>query len=308
MTDSPASATPYEVLGVSAAASQEELRRAYRKLARETHPDLGGSPERFRRVQLAWERIGTAEDRAAFDRGQATRTSQPAAPTSSWAPAAPRPTQQSRPRARAYGHPGGRARELYLTLLREWVGRGEEIDDPYDPVLVRSAPGEIRRCLAKALAEEATATTITELGIGYTIWSDVAAGAEEKIDHVVLAPTGLYAIRSDDWGGTVTASRGEIVGEGVAVDEQPVRALARSARAFTKRTRVPFVAQLIVVPDDDLVDPVEPVSLGRRNSAFLVRRSVLAHVLRGGLTGGERTSSVDVFEIRSRLTHEVEFV
>ena len=59
MTDSPADATPYEVLGVPATADDDALRRAYRRAARESHPDLGGDAQRFRRVQLAWERIGT---------------------------------------------------------------------------------------------------------------------------------------------------------------------------------------------------------------------------------------------------------
>jgi len=37
--------------------------------------------------------------------------------------------------------------------VREWAGRGVTLDDPYDPVLVRSAPRDIRHVLADALAE-----------------------------------------------------------------------------------------------------------------------------------------------------------
>lgn len=307
MTESPAAATPYEVLGVSAAASQSDLRRAYRRLARQTHPDLGGTPEKFRQVQLAWERIGTPEDRTRYDNGRRSGVSEEA-PERTWAPRPPSSRTESKPRARAFGHPGGEARETFLRLMREWVGRGERLDDPYAPALVRSAPTEIRRALAKALAEEATATTIVELGIGYTIWSDVTAGREGKLDHVVLAPTGLFAIRSDDWGGTVTLVKGELSGSTVPDGEQPARALARSARAFAKSTRVPFTAQLIVVPDSALDEPIEPVSRGRRNSAFVIRRSVLPHVLRGGLTGGSGTGLVDVFEIRSRVQQVARFV
>jgi len=58
MSDSPISATPYEVLGVSSTATQDDLRRAYRRLVRETHPDTGGDAERFTSVQVAWERVG----------------------------------------------------------------------------------------------------------------------------------------------------------------------------------------------------------------------------------------------------------
>ncbi|MDQ1512205.1 MAG: hypothetical protein QOC59_47, partial [Microbacteriaceae bacterium] len=58
------SASPYEVLGVAPSASDEDLRRAYRRLLRETHPDVGGDPLRFIAVQTAWERIGSPDARA----------------------------------------------------------------------------------------------------------------------------------------------------------------------------------------------------------------------------------------------------
>jgi hypothetical protein len=312
MSDSPLAATPYEVLGVAASASQDDLRRAYRRLARETHPDLGGTPERFRQVQLAWERIGTPEDRARYDSSAgSTSTGSPSpsgSASSAWAPPAPRPRPESKPRARAYGHPGGRERVEFLDLMREWVGRGEDIDDPYDPVLVRSAPPEIRRILAKAVAEESTAKIVSELGIAYTIWSNVACGREPELDHLVLGPTGLFAIDSEDWGSPVTLVKGEVVGDGLRDGESPARTLARSSRAFHKISRVPFTAQLMVVPDDSLDEPIAPIGRGARNSGFLVRRSVLAHVLRGGLTGGAGASSVDVFEIRDRIQQTARFV
>lgn len=308
MTDSPAAATPYEVLGVSAAVTQQELRQAYRRLARETHPDLGGTPERFRQVQLAWERIGTPEDRARYDSVSRSEPSgAPGSGSGGWAPSPPRRRSESKPRARAFGHPGGQERVRYLDLIREWAGRGEVLDDPYDPVLVRSAPPEIRRILAKAIAEESTAKAVLELGIAYTIWSNVAAGREPELDHVVLAPTGLYAINSEDWGSSIRLVKGEVEGEGLLPGEQPARTLARSARAFQKSSGVPFVAQVLVVPDGSLDDAIVPVGRGRRNNAFAVRRSILPHVLRGGVGTGE-PGVVDVFEIRARLQQTVRFV
>ena len=99
----------------------------------------------------------------------------------------------TRPKARAYGHPGGWRRERYLQLMREWVGRGVELPDPYEPALVRSAPREIRRWLAKALAEEETARIVSTLGIGFTVWNNVAVaktgGNIESITQLSTEPT-----------------------------------------------------------------------------------------------------------------------
>ncbi len=47
----------YEVLGVSPDADREEVRRAYRSLLKDHHPDQGGSRERFLRIRDAYERI-----------------------------------------------------------------------------------------------------------------------------------------------------------------------------------------------------------------------------------------------------------
>jgi hypothetical protein len=58
----------YAVLGVTPSASTEEIRAAHRRAARETHPDLGGDPERFHAVQLAWEVLGDERRRADYDR------------------------------------------------------------------------------------------------------------------------------------------------------------------------------------------------------------------------------------------------
>lgn len=312
MSDSPASPTPYEILGVAADVGQAELRRAYRRLLRETHPDTGGDPARFRAVQEAWRRIGDAESRARWDRGRpsaasgatGSRVAEPGAPDDRM----PRPTRADggpSPRARAYGHPGGHARERFLVLMREWAGRGTDLDDPYDAALVRSAPREVRHLLASALAEEATARAVAGLGIGYTIWSDVAT-ERGKLDHVILGPAGLFAILSEDWGSPVRVVRGELVGDGVEPREQPLRELARRTRALGREARVRFTARLVVVPDDDLAEPV--VRVGKRDDTAVLQLSALPRVLRDGLAGGPRLSIEDIFEVRTRLQRGIRFV
>jgi hypothetical protein len=303
MPDSPISATPYEVLGVSPTVTNDELRVAYRRLLRETHPDTGGDSARFIAVQLAWERIGTPEDRADYDRGRSSGGSS----RSHWAPRS-RPAQQdTRPRARAYGHPGGWRRERYLQLMREWVGRGVELDDPYDPALVTSAPRDIRRILSDALAEEATARTLSDLGIGFTVWHDVATtSSEEKIDHVVLGPTGLIAMLSEDYGGAVKSRKGELVGESLD-GYTPVHSLATRAKWLARATRVKFSALIIVLPDDALDAPYVALGSVRGAAVMAVRQSFLAPLMRDGVPGARAVGGNELFDVRTRLQSGIRF-
>jgi curved DNA-binding protein len=60
----------YQVLGVSKTASQEEIKKAYRKLARKYHPDVSkeaNAEERFKEVQEAYDTLGDPEKRAQYD-------------------------------------------------------------------------------------------------------------------------------------------------------------------------------------------------------------------------------------------------
>lgn len=309
MFDSPLSASAYEVLGVDPAVDDVELRRAYRLRLRQTHPDTGGDAAVFIQVQRAWELIGTPEDRAAYDRRSGAHPGIPAAPEwSGWRPQAATRTD-TRPRARSYGHPGGWRRERYLTLIREWAGRGVEVPDPYDPALVRSAPRDLRRLLADALAEEATARTVSALGMGFTVWHDVATGrdADDKLDHVVLSPSGLYAVMSEDFGGVVGFRRGEITGPSLGTRAPVTAALARM-RSVAKAARVKFGGVIVVLPDDDLAQAVTPLGSSRGVPVVVVRRSALAMVLRQGVAGARAIGGNELFDIRTRLQQTVTFV
>jgi len=302
--DSPLSASAYDVLGVAPDAADDELRKAYRLRLRQTHPDTGGDAAQFVQVQRAWELVGTVEARAAYDGGHGFG----ATPSvSTWRP--PSRPADTRPRARSFGQPGGWRRERYLDLIREWAGRGADVADPYDPALVRAAPRELKRMLADALAEEATARIVGELGMGYTVWHDVAADARDpslKVDHIVLGPSGLYALLSEDLGGPVRLRRGEIVGDGV--EGSPIGDLVAGARAIARAARVRFSGGIVVLPDDDVATAIEEIGRVRGLAVAVVARSTLSTVLRRGLTGARDIGGNELFDVRTRLQQTVRFV
>src|SRR6478736_2711137 len=91
---------PYKVLGVPRDAPDEEIRRAYRKLAKELHPDLNPSnkataEERFKKVSGAYDIVGDPVKRKQYDRGEIDANGE---------------QRRGYQRAHAGGRPGGGAR------------------------------------------------------------------------------------------------------------------------------------------------------------------------------------------------------
>jgi DnaJ-class molecular chaperone len=67
-------ADPYTILGVKKEASQDDIQKAYRRLAKKLHPDLNPgnkqAEEKFKEVSAAYDLLGDTEKRARFDRGE----------------------------------------------------------------------------------------------------------------------------------------------------------------------------------------------------------------------------------------------
>lgn len=60
----------YQTLGVARNASEEDIKKAYRKLASKNHPDKGGDTKKFQEIQAAYDVLSDAAKRAAYDNPQ----------------------------------------------------------------------------------------------------------------------------------------------------------------------------------------------------------------------------------------------
>ena len=72
---------PYKVLGLQKGASDDEIRRAFRRLAKELHPDVKPgdteAAERFKKVAAAYDILGDTDKRRRFDAGEIDATGEP---------------------------------------------------------------------------------------------------------------------------------------------------------------------------------------------------------------------------------------
>lgn len=79
---------PYEILGVSRSADDKTVKAAYRRLARQNHPDLHpgnkAAEERFKDIQAAYDLLGDKAKRGAFDRGEIDAEGKPHAFRQAW--------------------------------------------------------------------------------------------------------------------------------------------------------------------------------------------------------------------------------
>lgn len=122
-TEAIVSEDPYHLLGVPRTAKADEIRAAYRKLARKLHPDLNPgdrtAEERFKKITAAYDLLGDAEKRARFDRGEidADGTERPPRPEP--------PPWTTRRGAEGYADPSAYADLADQDeLLAELLGRG----------------------------------------------------------------------------------------------------------------------------------------------------------------------------------------
>ncbi|NDK31366.1 J domain-containing protein [Nesterenkonia haasae] len=127
----------YTVLGVAPDAEPQVIRAAYRRAAREHHPDRGGTAERFHQIQAAWDVLGSPENRAQYDRRRRQTGSAPSAAT-------PAPTEEGTgfTYSRSAAARGAGPRPSETRTRRRSASRSPSADQPpvYVPPLTEPEP------------------------------------------------------------------------------------------------------------------------------------------------------------------------
>lgn len=115
---------PYKILGVARNADDEEIAKAYKRKAREHHPDKGGTEDAFKLVQLAKAVLTDATKRALFDEGfEAAEIESGEAQTKKREAQARKATRNSR--RRGCGTPG-------CSCQNNYYDDEDDDDDEYD--------------------------------------------------------------------------------------------------------------------------------------------------------------------------------
>jgi curved DNA-binding protein len=186
----------YAELGVQRDATQDEIRRAYRKLARERHPDVdksAGATERFQRLGEAYEVLKDPKTRARYDQlGSAWKDGQDFTPPPGWE------TIEHRG-----GTPGGFGgfSEFFESLFGSRGGFGGA---GFDPFAERAGPRRARARATRAVEAELPVPLATALHGGVRAFQIDAGEGPRTIE--VRVPAGsvsgtLLRLRGQGGGG-----------------------------------------------------------------------------------------------------------
>jgi DnaJ-class molecular chaperone len=172
---------PYQVLGVPKSASEADIKKAFRNLAKKHHPDThagdAGAQKRFQEISAAYDIIGDKDKRAKFDAGEIGADGNPAHPGFD--------PRQSGFRQGPFGGGGGN-RDFRFTWDNAEGGRGFNAEDMFADILGGRRGGRARSQKGEDFSAAVT-VSFDEAALGGTRRVVLANG--EQID--VKIPAGV---------------------------------------------------------------------------------------------------------------------
>ena len=170
---------PYKVLGVAKDATQDQIKSAYRKLARSLHPDVNpgnkSAEERFKKVSSAYDLLSDPAKRARFDAGEidASGAERPRANAGAWGAGAGRG-------AEGFGF-GEDAGDIFSELLRRRANSRRGFGFGFGGDADEGARGADAHYLLRVTLPEAALGTTKRVGLasGKTLDVKVPPGTDE---------------------------------------------------------------------------------------------------------------------------------
>jgi DnaJ-class molecular chaperone len=141
---------PYDVLGVSKNASEAEIKKAFRGLAKKHHPDTKGgdaaAQKRFQEISAAYDIVGDKEKRTKFDQGEIDANGNP---------------RGFDPGAHGFGGGGGDARDFHFNWRNGEAGEGGiRPEDIFSEIFGGGTGGRRRRRQARRGEDISIAITV----------------------------------------------------------------------------------------------------------------------------------------------------
>lgn len=189
----------YQVLGLTRSAGAEEIKRAYRKLARKFHPDVSkekNAENRFKEVQEAYEVLRDADKRAAYDQlGRDYRPGQQFRPPPDW--------------SQRFGHSGSqRFSDLngFSDFFSSLFGGAADAPPPdadaghLDVTLEEAFAGTKRRVMLNEGGRQRSVDVQIPSGVteGQSLRIPGAGGGSSVILRIRLRPHPLYVLQGRD--------------------------------------------------------------------------------------------------------------
>lgn len=263
------SPSPYAILGIARTATAAEIKVAYRRAARESHPDLGGSAEKFKQVQQAYQLLSNEPDRAAYDRSFQNST-RPARSSPGGAAGSGAPTRSYDQRVKPNtSQPKSQLPVHYVPDLQDPTFT--ELSPKQSKIQIHGQPRKRGLFTSRSrLAREAATISLLQRNVlsvlpAARLLNGLHAPGGGHFDHVLIAGYRMAVI------GTMTLPEGyymfdgQVLRHGNKMTQPPALKISGLQRAFMQMNVVPYT--LVLTGRDNPHEPV--IEYGRKGAPAL---------------------------------------